>query len=113
MQHNSAGADDRQMNAGPRLRRAKGADADIAAGVYLRARHHAVPQIPPLVHSDDDVRQWMRGVVQEQEVWLAFASDGTVLGLMVLAGAWVGQLYVDPGICGPRMDRPWPWHPVC
>jgi GNAT superfamily N-acetyltransferase len=97
---NSAGADDRQMNAEPRLRRAEGADADMAVGVYLRARHHAVPQIPPLVHPDEDVRQWMRGVVREQEVWLACAGDGTVLGLMVLDGDWVGQLYVDPGWTG-------------
>ena len=92
----STGADDRQMNAEPQLRRAKGADAYNAASVYLRARHHAVPDIPPLVHPDDDVRQWMHGVVQEQEVWLAVSGEGTVLGLMVLDGDWVGQLYIDP-----------------
>jgi GNAT superfamily N-acetyltransferase len=97
LQDNSTGTDDQQMNDEPQLRRAKAADADIAARVYLPARHHAVPQIPPLVHSDDDVRQWMHGVVQEQEVWLAFAGDGTVLGLMVLDGGWVGQPYLDPG----------------
>jgi GNAT superfamily N-acetyltransferase len=84
----------------PRLRRATDADADDAARVYLRARHHAIPEIPPLVHPDDDVRQWMRGVVREQEVWLADAGDGAVLGLMVLDGDWVGQLYVDPGWTG-------------
>jgi GNAT superfamily N-acetyltransferase len=88
------------MGTEPRLRRATDADADIAARVYLRARHHAVPEIPPLVHPDDDVRQWMRGIVREQEVWLAVASDGTVLGLIVLDGNWVGQLYVDPGWTG-------------
>jgi GNAT superfamily N-acetyltransferase len=88
------------MGTEPRLRRATDADADVAAGVYLRARHHAVPEIPPLVHPDDDVRQWMRGIVREQEVWLAAAGDGTVLGLMVLDGDWVGQLYADPGLTG-------------
>jgi ribosomal protein S18 acetylase RimI-like enzyme len=100
LQDDSAGADDQQMNPGPRLRRATGADADNAASVYLRARHHAVPDIPPLVHPDDDVRRWLRGVVREQEVWLAAAGDGTVLGLMVLDGDWVGQLYVDPAWTG-------------
>jgi hypothetical protein len=75
-----AAADDRQMGIEPRLRRATDADADNAARVYLRARHHGVPEIPPLVHPDDDVRQWMRGVVREQEVWLAVAGDSTVLG---------------------------------
>ena len=88
------------MNAGPRLKRATDADADNAAGVYLRARHQAVPDIPPLVHPDHDVRRWMRGVVREQEAWIAVAGDGTVLGLMVLYGDWVGQLYVDPGWTG-------------
>jgi GNAT superfamily N-acetyltransferase len=38
----------------------------------------------------------VRGVVQEREVWLVVAGDGTVLGVMVLDGDWVGQLYVDP-----------------
>jgi GNAT superfamily N-acetyltransferase len=88
------------MYAGPDLRRATVGDADIAAEVYLRARHHAVPEIPALVHSDDDVRQWMRGVLGEHEAWLAFADDGALLGLMVLEGDWVGQLYVDPAWTG-------------
>jgi len=72
------------MNAEPQLRRGTGADANIAAEVYLRARHHAVPEIPPLAHPDDEVRQWMHRVLDEQEAWLAVADDGTLLGLMVL-----------------------------
>src|SRR5262245_9756366 len=80
------------MNAGPQLRRATGADANSAAEVYLRARRLAVPEIPPLAHPDDEVRQWMHRVLDEQEAWLAVADDGTVLGLMVLDGDWVGQL---------------------
>jgi ribosomal protein S18 acetylase RimI-like enzyme len=88
------------VNAGLRLRRGMAADADIAAEVYLRARHRAIPEIPPLVHSDDEVRHWMRGVLDDQEVWLAFADHGALLGLMVLDGDWVGQLYVDPAWTG-------------
>ena len=42
----------------------------------------------------------MRGVLEEQEVWLAFAADGVLLGLMVLDGDWLGQLYVDPAWTG-------------
>jgi GNAT superfamily N-acetyltransferase len=84
------------MNAEPQLRRGTGTDADSAAEVYLRARRHAVPEIPPLAHCDDQVRQWMHRVLDEQEAWLAIAGDGTVLGLMVLNGDWVEQLYVDP-----------------
>src|SRR5690348_2546635 len=63
------------MIAGVRLRRATGADAGNIADLYLRARRHAVPHIPPLVHRDDDVRQWMRGVLAEHEVWLASSGD--------------------------------------
>lgn len=84
------------MSSDPRLRRGTAADADIAAGIYLRARHHAIPEIPPLVHSDDEVLHWMRGVLDQQEVWLACADNRVPLGLMVLDGDWVQQLYVDP-----------------
>ena len=85
---------------GVRLGRGTGADAEVVAEVYLRARHHAVPEIPPLVHGDDEVRHWMRGVLDEQEVWLAHTGDGAVAGLMVLEGDWVGQLYLDPAWTG-------------
>jgi GNAT superfamily N-acetyltransferase len=88
------------VNDEPQLRRGTSADAVIAAEVYLLARRHAVPEIPPLVHSDDEVRQWMHGVLGEQEVWLAFAGGGALLGLMVLDGDWLGQLYVDPAWTG-------------
>lgn len=88
------------MTSDLRLRRGTDADADIVAEVYLRARHHAIPEIPPLVHSDDEVRQWMRGVLAEQEVWLACADNSALLALMVLDGDWVEQLYVDPAWTG-------------
>lgn len=88
------------MVAGAQLRRGTDADARDAAELYLRARRHAVPQIPPLVHSDDYARQWMRGVLGEHEVWLARADDGALVGLMVLDAGWLDQLYVDPGWTG-------------
>jgi GNAT superfamily N-acetyltransferase len=88
------------MNAEPQLRRGTGADANIAAEVYLRARRHAVPEIPPPAHPDDEVRQWMHRALDEHEAWLAVADDGTLLGLMVLDGDWVEQLYMDPAWTG-------------
>jgi len=75
------------------------ADADSAAAVYLRARHHAVPKILPLVHPDDDIRKWLYGVPPLQEAWLMFADDGTVLGH---DGDWPGQ-YVHLGWAGRRL----------
>lgn len=52
------------------------------------------------MHGDDEVRQWLHGVLREQEVWLAFAEGGALLGLLVLADDWVDQLYVDPARTG-------------
>jgi len=88
------------VNAESRLRRGTGADADAVAEVYLRARYHAVPAIPPPTHSDDEIRQWMHCVLDEQEAWLVVACDGAVLGMMVLDGDWVEQLYMDPAWTG-------------
>lgn len=84
------------MNAEPLLRRATTADADPVADVYLRARHHSAPDILPLAHPDDQVRDWIRALLTEQEVWLALADDDTLLGLMVLDGDWVDERYLDP-----------------
>ncbi len=88
------------MTSDLRLRRGTAGDADTVAEVYLRARHHAIPEIPPLAHSDDEVRNWMRGVLDEQEAWLACADHGAPLGLLVLNGDWVEQLYLDPAWTG-------------
>ena len=35
-----------------------------------------------------------------RRVWLAFADHGVLLGLMVLDGDWVEQLYIDPAWTG-------------
>jgi GNAT superfamily N-acetyltransferase len=96
----AAEGNDWPVNTGSQVRRATAADADSAAELYLCARQHAVPQIPPLAHPDDEVRQWMHRVLDEQEAWLAIAGDGTLLGLMILDGDWVEQLYLDPAWTG-------------
>lgn len=82
------------------LRRADAADASALAALYLRARHAAVPSIPPLVHSDDEVRCWIRDVViVQRETWVA-EQRGELLALLVLDGDDVDQLYVDPDRTG-------------
>ena len=84
----------------PEIRRAAPSDGAALGDLYVRARRAAVPAIPPSVHVDDDVRRWFIGVVvPERETWLA-DDDGTVVGLMVLLGEWVDQLYVDPDRLG-------------
>ena len=88
----------------PRVRRATAADAQALAEVYVRARHHAVPDIPPLRGGDDGVRDWLVGVVLGgREVWLAETEDAIVVGVMVLEGDWIEQLYLHPSWTGKEI----------
>jgi GNAT superfamily N-acetyltransferase len=84
------------------VRRGTAADALAAAEVWLRSRKAAIPAIPAPVHSDDDVRRHFRTtIVSHREFWVAVDGTGTdVIGLLVLAGADVDQLYVDPAWWG-------------
>jgi ribosomal protein S18 acetylase RimI-like enzyme len=84
------------------IRRATPSDAAAAAQLYLRARRaaSAAGTIPPLVHDDDDVMRWLTDVViPTHECWLAASREsGAAVGMMVLAGDWIDQLYVDPDL---------------
>jgi GNAT superfamily N-acetyltransferase len=83
------------------IRRGTEPDARAAADLWLRARKAARGAIPDAVHTDDEVRGWFAShVVRECELWLAEDGDGAVVGIMVLGGAWVEQLYVEPGLTG-------------
>lgn len=81
-------------------RRAAPDEAAAVADLYLRARHSAVPAIPPLVHADEDVRRWFAEVVLPQrEVWVV-EEAGELRALLVLDAGWLDQLYVDPARTG-------------
>jgi len=85
------------------LRRAGPADAAEIAGLLIRARARAAAagSIPAAVHPDAEVRAWVAAVVvPEREVWLCVSGPGTVVGVMVLDGGWLDQLYVDPDRTG-------------
>jgi GNAT superfamily N-acetyltransferase len=78
------------------LRRAVAADARAAADVYLRSFRAALPGVVR-PRTDDDVREYMRDVVvPSRETWVAEAAGGGVVGLMVLNGELLSQLYLDP-----------------
>ncbi|MEW2306316.1 GNAT family N-acetyltransferase [Streptomyces sp. NPDC006655] len=78
------------------LRRAGATDAGAVADVWLRSYRAALPTVVR-AHSDDEVRAYFRDVVvPERETWLAEAA-GLVVGVMVLAGDLLSQLYLDPG----------------
>jgi GNAT superfamily N-acetyltransferase len=84
------------------IRRGTPADARAAADLYLRARRAAVEMIPQQpVHTDGEVRAWFAAhVVRECELWLAEGESGELAGILVLDGAWVDQLYVEPTLTG-------------
>lgn len=83
------------------IRRATSSDAAAAAELYLRARRagSAKGSIPPLAHDDDHVRRWVaRVVIPRLECWLAERDPGPIVGMLVLEGAWIEQMYVDPDL---------------
>jgi GNAT superfamily N-acetyltransferase len=82
------------------FRRGTDAEARAAADLWLRARKAAVGAIPLPVH-DDDVRAWFAShVVSEMDLWLGVDAAGTLVGILVLNGPWVDQLYVEPTMTG-------------
>ncbi len=78
------------------IRRGTIDDAAAAADVYLTSRRGAGALIPRSIHTEDDVRTWFaRIVLVEHEVWLA-ELEGRPVGVMVLRGEFMDQLYVRP-----------------
>jgi GNAT superfamily N-acetyltransferase len=76
------------------VRRADPDEALVISELWLRSRRAA--DIPPPVHTDDEVRAWVRELLlPSREVWVATA-DGDVAGVMALEDEWVEQLYIDP-----------------
>ncbi|WP_234967623.1 GNAT family N-acetyltransferase [Streptomyces collinus] len=80
------------------LRRAVPADARAAADVWLRSFAAALPTVVR-PRTDDDVRDYFREVVVPlRETWVAEApgEDGGIVGVMVLNGDELSQLYLAP-----------------
>jgi GNAT superfamily N-acetyltransferase len=66
------------------------------ASLWLRSFSAALPTVRR-AHTDDEVRAWFREVVVPgRETWVA-AVDVYAIGLMVLDGEELDQLYLDPG----------------
>ncbi|GGX40981.1 GNAT family N-acetyltransferase [Streptomyces chartreusis] len=90
------------------LRRALPTDAGAAADVWLRSFAAALPTVVR-PRSDDEVRTYFREVVVLlRETWVA-ETAGRVVGVMVLDGQVLSQLYLDPdwrgrGIGGRFVD---------
>lgn len=86
------------------LRRAGPSDAAAIAEVFLGSFRAALPTVRQ-VHTDDQVRGWIREhVVPETETWVALDGD-EIVGMLSLLPGWVDQLYVAPGRFGQGIGR--------
>jgi GNAT superfamily N-acetyltransferase/chorismate mutase len=79
------------------LRTAERSDGDVVASIHLEARQGAA--MPPGIHTDADVRRWLSGRLDLDEVWLA-ELDGTPAGYARLTPGWLDDLYVAPPYAG-------------
>ncbi len=81
------------------VRAATVGDADSVADVYLRSRKELVA-CAPLVHSDEDVRDWVRGRLIPAGRTTVAVADGRVIGLLAVSRgtdcSWIDQLYLLP-----------------
>jgi GNAT superfamily N-acetyltransferase len=70
------------------------------AALWLRSRRASIPNVPPPVHSDAEVRSWFDTVVlRQRETWV-IDEGGSVAAVLVLLPGWIDQLYVDPELTG-------------
>jgi GNAT superfamily N-acetyltransferase len=80
---------------GPVIRRADVRDAPAVAELWLQSFRAALPSVRT-VHSDDEVRRWIRDVVIERhESWVIVLED-ELAGMMTLSGGQIDQLYLAP-----------------
>lgn len=80
------------------LRPAEVSDADAVADVHVAARRTAA--MPPLVHPEAEVREWLAGRLRSTDsVWVA-ECDGKVGGYARFTASWLDDLYVAPELAG-------------
>lgn len=82
-----------------RIRPATDADLPDIAELYLATRADAVPAMPPIARTPDEVRHyvahWDLGDPVSREVWVA-EDDLGLAGFAVLKADWLDALYVGP-----------------
>jgi GNAT superfamily N-acetyltransferase len=76
------------------IRRANNVDTAAIADVFLASR--ATMTYLPRLHTDDETRKFIAGIVGDKETWVA-ERDGKVVGFVVVDGGWLEHLYVHPG----------------
>jgi ribosomal protein S18 acetylase RimI-like enzyme len=76
------------------IRRATRSDAKATAAVFTASRRDAGEAIPASIHTPDEDAWFVREVlIAQRETWVAVEGEH-VVGLMVLDGDFVDQLYI-------------------
>jgi GNAT superfamily N-acetyltransferase len=75
------------------IRRSTTADTAPIADLFLASR--ATMAYLPSLHTDDETRAFIAGVVAGKETWVA-ERNGAVVGFAVVDGGWLEHLYVHP-----------------
>ena len=79
------------------VRRARSSDVEAIAAVFRRS--FATLDFLPTLHTPEEEREHLRGVVEKQDVWVA-ERDGRIVGFVALEGDLGTFLYVDPTVQG-------------
>jgi GNAT superfamily N-acetyltransferase len=91
------------MRLSPIFRPATVADAEAVSEVYLTSRKELVPWAS-LVHSDSEVRGWIRNHLIPAGRVTVVIEDDDVVGMMALSDdgtvGWIAQLYLHPRAVG-------------
>jgi GNAT superfamily N-acetyltransferase len=83
------------------VRLATADDAHAVADLYTAARVHAVPQMPPALHTNAEDRAYVAKQLGEPDVqiWLAEAGD-QLLGFASCTPTFLNGLYIAPELTG-------------
>jgi GNAT superfamily N-acetyltransferase len=84
-----------------RIRRGEAEDGPAIATLYTAARVHAVPQMPPAMHTAEEHVAFYSHRLGEPEVtaWLAEAG-GELLGFALCTPTFLDGLYIRPDLKG-------------
>ena len=71
-----------------RLRRASADDWFAVAEVLITSRRASIPEIPPPVHSDEEIRAWVKDTLLATcNVWVIESSEQVIAMMALRLGA--------------------------